>query len=281
LYTPAPGTGAPVRYISRAASTVAERSTDSARKNDYLFGAGVDEPLARRASDGTVQYYLIDGMGSVVATTSSAAQITGTSTYDEWGATSGADFFGFTGRENARPVSQMWNNRARYYRADWGRFISEDPLQGEMQIIGSDVYNYAANAPTMYDDRAGLSPCTWHMTYGIPVNEGSDWRQEWKQFRAELTQVPTMTPPGTKGLLGGKWPFWIKMIMTCDWNRYLIIRTRWSQKIHIRLECDCPPSATEWDDQKDFSTTQTLFEGGAETTSSWLMGAPWKPCAHP
>jgi RHS repeat-associated protein len=280
LYTPP--TGAPVRYISQSTSTVAERSTDTTRNNDYLFGAGVDEPLAKRASDGSLQYYLIDGMGSVVATTSSSAQITGTATYDEWGVTSGAPgIFGFTGREYAPPVSQMWNNRARYYRADWGRFISEDPLQGEMQIIGSDVYNYAANAPTMYDDRAGLSPCTWKMTYGTAVNEGKDWQQEWRQFRAVITQHIIPTPPGTTSLLGGKWPLWVKMIMTCDWNRYLVIRTRWSRKIHIRVECDCPSSATDWDDQKEWSTTEDFFQGGAETTSSWLMGAPMKACKHP
>jgi YD repeat-containing protein len=81
-----PSAGPTVRNITLGQDTIAERSTDLTRTNDYLFGPGIDEPLAKRASDGTISYYAIDGQGSVVATTDSSAQISRSAAFDEWGA---------------------------------------------------------------------------------------------------------------------------------------------------------------------------------------------------
>jgi RHS repeat-associated protein len=150
--TPAPGPGL-VKYVSLGLNTVAERSSNAARNNDYLFGPGIDEPLARRASDGTIQYYAVDGLGSVNALISPTGQINRTVTYDEWGAvTSGiVDLFGYTGREIA--TQSVWYYRARHYASNWGRFISEDPKM----IVGDGPYAYALNNPILNDDPMGLS----------------------------------------------------------------------------------------------------------------------------
>jgi RHS repeat-associated protein len=135
--------------------TIGERSSDTARSNDYLFGAGVDEPLAKRTADGSIRYYLVDGLNSVVALASATGQISSTSTYDEWGNTSGTDFLGYAGREAARlPGTTLWFDRARYYRPEWGRFLSEDPFQTLLQP--ADVYRYAGNTPTTRRDPSGL-----------------------------------------------------------------------------------------------------------------------------
>jgi RHS repeat-associated protein len=152
--TPAPGPGL-VKYVSIGLNTVGERSTTTARNNDYLFGPGIDEPLARRASDGTIQYYAVDGLGSVTALTSPTGQINRAMTYDEWGAvTSGAvDLFGYAGRELAQSATSLWNNRARYYAANWGRFLSEDPAR----IVGQGPYAYALNDPIINSDPLGLA----------------------------------------------------------------------------------------------------------------------------
>jgi hypothetical protein len=78
---------------------------------------------------------------------------------------------------------------------------------------------------------------------------GEEWSREWRRFRSTITQLPTLSPPNTRALLGGKWPIWVKMIMTCDFNKYMRVTTHWKRKIRIHLECDCPDQAEAWDDQ--------------------------------
>jgi RHS repeat-associated protein len=167
-------------------NTIAERSSDTTRSNDYAFGPGIDEPLARRASDGSIAYYLVDGLGSVVALTSATGEVTSTATYDEFGVTSSVDFFGYTGREFASSAFNLWNYRARYYRADWGRFISEDPLSPTTTLrVGLSVpssppdpaavgarmhlYAYAQNSPILYKDPSGMKAC---LVFAITKNAG-------------------------------------------------------------------------------------------------------------
>jgi RHS repeat-associated protein len=186
-YTPVAGSGSPVRYVSWGANTVAERSADSARTNDYLFGPAIDEPLGRRAADGSTKYYLVDGLGSVVALTSPSAQIASAVTYDEWGNTSGADLFGYTGREWARPVSALWNYRRRYYRSDWGRFISEDPERFRVDV---NFYRYVFNRPTSVVDPLGMNPGTGGI--GGPGSAGPG------QSLCCPNQVPKLTDAFTK-----------------------------------------------------------------------------------
>jgi RHS repeat-associated protein len=157
LFTPPPTSSAPVKYASLGLNTIAERSTSTFRNNDYLFGFGIDEPLARRASDGSILYYAVDGLGSVTALTTPTAQINTVITYDEWGAvTSGVvDLFGYTGREIATPyVSALWYYRARHYAPSWGRFVSEDPIQ--LLLAPTESYRYATNSPVLRRDPSGL-----------------------------------------------------------------------------------------------------------------------------
>jgi len=152
LYTPPSGSGSPVRYVYTGMNVIAERSLDSSRTNDYLFGPGIDEPLARRSSDGSIRYYTVDGLGSVVNITNASGQILTTTNYDEWGNAS-ADLFGYTGREIARGTGMGWYYRARYYRPDWGRFVSEDPLGSDGD---NNLYAYAMNSPAVHTDPLGL-----------------------------------------------------------------------------------------------------------------------------
>jgi len=267
-------------YVYNGLHVVSERKTSPASQTDYVFAPGFDHPLAFATGQNSPTYFVTDGLGSVIGSAQGDGTVGNGTFYRAFGAFgSTAVLFGYTGRESSG--TGYLNFRARYYDPYHGRFISEDPIQDMFPVVGGDLYSYAANSPAMNVDPMGLSPCKWTITHGIGVKTGEEWNQEWRQFRAVLSQVPTRTPPGTKGMLGGKWPVWVKMIMTCDWNRYLTVTTHWTRKIHVRLECDCPQSATEWDDQQEWSDSHEYFQGGAETTSSWLMGAPMKPCAHP
>jgi RHS repeat-associated protein len=121
----------------------------------YVHGSGIDEPLARIDGSGAVSYYHADALGSIVATTNAAGAVTSTRTYDAWGNIEAGDTasgFAFTGRE-WDAETQLYYYRARYYSAQTGHFISEDPIGFGG---GLNFYSYAHNAPTNFSDPFGL-----------------------------------------------------------------------------------------------------------------------------
>src|SRR5439155_17850873 len=107
--------------------TVGERNTTAGVTTDYLFGPAIDEPLAKHTQNGAVSYYGADGLESIVLTTDSAAIVTSTTSYTPWGETGSSELFGYTGRETVSPLG-LWFYRARYYDANRGRFLNEDPI---------------------------------------------------------------------------------------------------------------------------------------------------------
>jgi RHS repeat-associated protein len=97
----------------------------------YLFGPGIDEPLAM-SRGGVVYYYDVDALGSVSAINDGDNNIQTTYAYDAWGAPKSqsgilANPFGYTARELEE--ADLWFYRARYYGAGVGRFLSEDSLR--------------------------------------------------------------------------------------------------------------------------------------------------------
>jgi RHS repeat-associated protein len=142
--------GSTTRYISVDGHTVSERNSATGVQNDYLFGPGIDEPLAKRAANGSVTYFGVDGLGSVVVATDSIGSTLSSSAYSPWGeaATAPSELFGYTGREVGGP---SWYYRARYYDAARGRFLSEDPLFRKFH-----VYTYGLNDPLSNTDPTGL-----------------------------------------------------------------------------------------------------------------------------
>ena len=61
------------KYISYGPHTVGERNTTAGVATDYLFGPGIDEPLAKIVASGAVSYYGVDGLGSVTIVTNAPA----------------------------------------------------------------------------------------------------------------------------------------------------------------------------------------------------------------
>lgn len=137
------------RYVTLGSNTVGERNASVGIATDYLFGPGLDEPLARRTADGSVSYYTVDGQGSVVAVTGPNGTILSSVSYSPWGEASiyTGELFGYTGREAGGPG---WFNRARYYSPADGRFISEDLVRN----LHPSPYEYP-NSPLMHSDRTG------------------------------------------------------------------------------------------------------------------------------
>ena len=184
----------------------------------YLFGPGIDEPLAMATAAG-VYYYSVDGLGSVTILNDSAGTVVNSYSYDAWGNTINATEgvpqpFRYTARETG--AAGLPHYRARYLHPAVGRFLSEDPvanydLTWGGEIIGPHLfkdgssldnrlqpYAYVRNDPLTFIDPLGLEECcgrSWSDCWGACIEEERwDWTPEWlPAFSAILKRV---VPPG-------------------------------------------------------------------------------------
>ena len=132
--------------------------------NRYLHGPAVDQILADEhvtslTSAGDVLWPLADNLGSVRDIVDSTGAVENHITYDSFGnVTSETDdtvdhIYAYTGRDRDEE-SDLQYNRARYYDAGVGRWISEDPigfLAGD-----SNLARYVGNAALSHRDPTGL-----------------------------------------------------------------------------------------------------------------------------
>jgi RHS repeat-associated protein len=121
-------------------------------------GLYIDEPMAMLRSSAT-SYYQADGLSSVTSLSNTAGSLAQTYTFDSFGkqmASSGSltNPFQFTAREFDTETS-LYNYRARYYDANAGRFLREDPLRF---TAGVNFYAYVSNQPLNLVDPYGLWP---------------------------------------------------------------------------------------------------------------------------
>jgi RHS repeat-associated protein len=151
----------------------------------YVYANGM--LLARYdASPADTHYYHHDGLGSIIGMTNENGWVEQSYFYDEfgillgsWGTTS--NHYLYTGQEYDSEMSgtELYNLRARYYRAEIGRFMSEDPvlvsrrkscpvLQARYPPQGLNKYAYVRNNSMNYSDPTGLS------IYG-PIPENPIW----------------------------------------------------------------------------------------------------------
>jgi RHS repeat-associated protein len=158
--------GSTTRYISFGQHTVGQRNTTAGITTDYLFGPGIDIPLAKRTANGAISYYGADGLGSVVLVTDAAGTITASASYSPWGEPSQfTELFGYAGRETTS--GGPWFYRARNYDATRGRFLSEDPIGENL-----NGYVYVFNNPVRLKDPTGLKVFRCCAKADIPLNPG-------------------------------------------------------------------------------------------------------------
>ena len=125
----------------------------------YLHGPSVDQVLAQESANGDVQWMLTDHLGTVRDLVNNGAVVNHIK-YDSYGnviSESNPLFqtrYKYTGRE-FDTETEMQYNRARYFDAAIGRFISEDPIG----FAGGDenVYRYVSNNPASYRDPGGMN----------------------------------------------------------------------------------------------------------------------------
>ena len=126
----------------------------------YLHGPDVDQVLSQESAGGSLQWFLNDQLGSVRIIVDSQGQVLNKLTYDSFGnpiSESNANVstrYRFAGREFDKATGLSYN-RARYYDASNGRFISQDPIK----FAGGDanLYRYVSNNPIDDSDPSGLS----------------------------------------------------------------------------------------------------------------------------
>jgi RHS repeat-associated protein len=126
----------------------------------YTYADGTDVPLSMTmGSTGETFYYVTESPGHVRALLSSSGAVVQKYTYRPFGQqdaplNEGDQPLQFMARERDG-VTGIYYVRARWYDADLGRFVSEDPigLNG-----GINTYAYANNDPINLRDPSGLDP---------------------------------------------------------------------------------------------------------------------------
>jgi RHS repeat-associated protein len=144
-----------VRTYVYDGENIAEERPSTGTTIRYVYGPGIDRPVASVDGAGTVSYYLADHLGNVVQMTNAAAQVTVARQYDPYGnplSGSAASGYAFTGREWDAETS-LYYYRSRYYEAGTGRFLSQDPIAFKG---GVNFYAYVLGNPVGNRDPLGL-----------------------------------------------------------------------------------------------------------------------------
>jgi RHS repeat-associated protein len=137
--------------------------------NYYLYGQGL-------ISQGTVgsqdrQYYLEDGLGNIRVLTDSSGEVIEHYIYDAYGnqiQEGDTSNFKFKGEQQDSGTG-LYYMRARYYDPTTGRFISRDPVDGDLKLpISQNGYCYANSNPINLSDPAGLWTIDINGQFGIP-----------------------------------------------------------------------------------------------------------------
>ncbi len=117
-------------------------------------------PVSMWSRDDGVQALHRDALGSIVATTDSAGLLKSETIFDAYGnikesTGASANKFGYTGHQMDHESGLIYF-KARYYDPAIGRFITQDPFEGDWQTpMSLHHYLYAYSNPTVYVDLNG------------------------------------------------------------------------------------------------------------------------------
>ena len=120
----------------------------------YLYGAD----LLAQYDSGTWVYHVNDGLGSVRQLADLQGQVVASYGFSPFGVPlgeSGGEPYGFTGEQWDASAGLVYL-RARYVSPEIGRFISQDPWQGNMRRPQTlNGYSYVSNNPVHLVDPSG------------------------------------------------------------------------------------------------------------------------------
>jgi len=150
---------------------LADLDGDSSLTTRYVRGDQVDQLLGRidvGESSSSAYWYLADHLGSLRDVIDETGEVKASIAYDGFGnitSETGVDFAGrykWTAREYDVETALQYN-RARYYDAATGRWISQDPLG--FDAGDSNLYRYVKNRPTTSADPSGMWELGSHSSY--------------------------------------------------------------------------------------------------------------------
>ncbi len=226
--------GVSTAYLYASQQLLAESGAAGAA---YLYGAGIDQPLAM-LRNGQVSYYAVDGTDSVVALSNASGSIQNSYAWDLFGSSLAAtetvtNPLGYTARVMADAGLHYY--RARYYEPAVGRFASEDPLQEVTPLAGGEIYGYVRNSPVMFSDPMGLkcydfvSRGSWDLIKSEP---GERW--------LELIEGPD----GTSVRRVRRIAFGVGNY-TCYWRLWQRFTDHYERTNKTTTICLCPPDFYE------------------------------------
>lgn len=156
----------------------------------YVHGHGL---ISRLTPAGEARYYHYDPIGSAVALTNAAGQVTDSYAYDPFGLAVGAmgttkNPFRFVGKFGVMDEGGgLLHMRQRYMNAHVGRFINKDPLQWIMNNSQTmNPYSYSLNNPIRFIDPLGTFTVD-----GIIVNGLESAQSIVKQITVEAVKGAT------------------------------------------------------------------------------------------
>jgi len=150
--------GVKTKYVYNGEDIIREFDLGGNLLARYVHGPGIDEPLIMERG-GQSYFYQVDGLGSNTDLSNSSGGVAQSYVYDSFGqiaSQSGTltNPYTYTGRE-LDSESGLYYYRARYYDANIGRFIQEDPIGFNG---GVNFYTYVRNNPINNTDPNGLLP---------------------------------------------------------------------------------------------------------------------------
>jgi RHS repeat-associated protein len=150
--------GSTTQFVYDGDNVILEFNGTATLSVRYLQGPGVDQVLAQEKA-GTTSWMLTDHLGTVRDLVNNAGSVVNHFTYDSFGkvlsATPGGvdTRYKFTGRELDAETG-LYYYRARYFDANVGRFIGQDPIG--FSAGDSNLYRYVGNSPVSNTDPSGL-----------------------------------------------------------------------------------------------------------------------------
>lgn len=169
--------GVQTRYIldlnGPMSQVLAETDSSGNVTNYYVYGHGL---ISRITANGDRYCYHFDSRGSTVGMTDGSENVVNKYAYDEYGSVlnsseANANPFRYVGKYGVMDEGNgLLFMRARYYDSDTGRFLSKDPLRGELVDPGTlNRYVYVLGNPVMGVDPRGLEGEYDEITIGFGI----------------------------------------------------------------------------------------------------------------